>query len=270
MKNPSNRFPEEREQIVLELLCERGRITINEVIEALGISASTARLQLQHMHEKGLLQRTHGGAVPVEHQESPVPASIPGYQRFQNIDNLDKKLQIAHAALQTIEDGDYIAISSGTTAMLLASMLRDKRNLTVVTDAIPIANELYACENIRLYVCGGEIRNRNGACHGPTAEDFLNTLRVDKSYCGIDSIDVGYGVTSRDLDPRTERALCHCGKVCYILADSTKFCVKPFIEKIISIEEVSYLISDSSLEQHYIDALNKKNVHVIIGSDPQK
>ena len=263
MSRTSNgRFSEEREHVIMELLQQNGRITVDEITEALGISSSTARLQLQKMNDKGMLLRTHGGAVKIDHPQPPNNENFYG-----GITNLEKKMQIAQAAADTIKDGDFIALSSGTTTFLLATMLHNKKNLTVVTDSVPIAYELVFDRNIRLYICGGEVQHRNGACLGPTAEDFLTSLRVDRSYCSVDSIDLDFGITSIDLDPRSERALCHCGKKCYILADSTKFRVKPFIEKIIGLEEISYLISDSSLYQKYIDHLKKVGVHVIIGTE---
>ena len=259
-KSINNRFSEERERIIMDLLQQNGRITVDEVTEALNISSSTARLQLQKMNDNGLLIRTHGGAVKIDHPKPPNQESF-----YKDIANYEKKLQIAAAALETINDGDFIALSSGTTTYMLATMLHGKRNLTVVTDSVPIAYELLFDHNFRLYICGGEIQHRNGACLGPTAEDFLTSLRVDKSYCSVDSIDLDFGITSIDIDPRSERALCYCGKERYILADSTKFRVKPFIEKIIGLDEISHLISDPTLDPEYIRRLKEVNVEVIVG-----
>jgi DeoR/GlpR family transcriptional regulator of sugar metabolism len=261
-KKITNRFSEEREQIIMDLLQKNGRVTVKEITAACGISSSTARLQLQQMNDKGMLTRTHGGAVRIDDLSS--SKKLPNHE---NIIHLDKKFQIACEAAKTIEDGDFIALSSGTTTLTLASMLHDKKDLTVVTDSVAIAYELLCDPNIHLYICGGRIQHRNGACFGPAAEDFLTNLRVDKAYCGIDSIDLEYGVTSVDIAPRTERALCRSGKQCYILADSSKFCVKPFIEKIIDLNEIDHLISDSSLDQVFIDALKKLGIHVMIGHE---
>ena len=125
-------FYEEREQIILDLLQKKGRITVAEAAEITGLSVSTIRLQFQSMHEKGLLLRTHGGAIKADYpKDFNTRADL-----FDGIVNFDKKQQIAAAAAETIEDGDFIAISSGSTALLLASKITNK-NLTVVTDSIP-------------------------------------------------------------------------------------------------------------------------------------
>ncbi len=260
-KTANSVFSEEREGMILELLQQKGRITVTELSEALGISASTARLQLQKMHDKGLLLRTHGGAVKADYPQG-FNTSRSG---FDGIVNVEKKRQIAAAAAATVEDGDFIAISSGSTALLFASMLTSRKDLTVVTDSVPVANALLFQPDIKVYICGGQIRQRNGACFGPSAEEFLTSLKVDKSYSGCDSVNLDVGITSLDIDPRTEKCLCKCGRTCYILADSTKFNVNPFIEKTMNISEITCLISDSSLKQEYIQRLEEAGVEVILG-----
>ena len=259
-KTTVTQFAEEREQIIMNFLQSQGKIRVSEVIDLLGISPSTARLLLQKMDDKGMLLRTHGGAVMIN--QSPPPK----YQRdFGNIENQEKKLQIAAAAAQTVNDGDFIALGSGTTTFLMSTMLHDKQDLTIVTDSIPVAYELIGDEQITLYICGGWIMHRNSACRGVNAENFLKSLSVDKSYCGTDSIHPEFGMTSVDFDPRTEALVGRIGKERYVLADSSKFCVRPYINKVADISEIGHVISDASLAAEYITALEDAGVDVIIG-----
>lgn len=259
-KTAITHFPEEREQIVMDFLQKQGKIRVSEVIDLLGISPSTARLLLQKMDDRGLLQRTHGGAVMVNQ------AAPPKHQRdYEHIENREKKMQIAAAAAKTVKDGDFIALGSGTTTFLMSTLLHDKQELTIVTDSIPIAYELRGIEQITLYVCGGWIMHRNSACRGINAENFFKGLSaVDKSYCGTDSLHPEFGMTSVDFDPRTEAAVCRIGKERYILADSTKFHIRPYINKVTELNEIQHVVSDTALEKEYITALEKAGVHVII------
>lgn len=260
-KTVINQFPEEREQLILEFLENQGKIRIGDVTDILHISPSTARILLQKMHDKGLLQRTHGGAIAIGKKV------LPNQDRnFIEITNRDKKQKIAAAAVATVQDGDYIVLGSGTTTFLMSTMLHGKHDLTVVTDSIPIAYELLNDEDITLYVCGGWIMKRNSACRGITAENFFKDLKVDKSYCGADSIDVEIGISSVDFDPRTESAVCRSGAECYILADSTKFSIRPFIDKVIDIHEINHVISDGSLDMAHQNALRDAGIDVIIAS----
>ncbi len=261
-KTTSSLFSEEREQIVMEFLKNQGKIRVSEVIDMLNISPSTARLLLQKMQDKGLLTRTHGGAVLSGEGKEPKSEPV-----SRTISNRDKKLKIALAAAKTIKNGDYISLSSGTTTFLLATMLHDRQDLTVVTDSIDVAYELSREESITVYICGGWIMHRNGACRGKKAESFFQDIRVDKAYCSVDSMDTELGVTSVDFDPRTESAVCRSGKECYILADAQKFHVRPFINKVIGLNEVNHVISDDSLEQSYISALKEAGIQVTIASE---
>lgn len=261
----SRSFHEEREAIVLNHLNENGRLTSAEVCDILNISPSTARILLQKMHDKGLLVRTHGGAVKADYPNALNSAESSISAIMADIPNLEKKQQIAIAAAATVKDGDFIAISSGTTALLMALLLKDRKELSVITDSIPVANTLIFQPEIRVFVCGGQVRHRNGACFGPTAEEFLKTLKVDKAYSSCDSVDVDFGITSLDIDPRTEKYLCLCGRTRYVLADSTKFSVKPFMEKTVDLSDIDYIVTDSGLDEEHIHKLGEKGIKVIIG-----
>ena len=292
-------FAEEREEIVMDFLKKQGSIHIGDVTDMLKISPSTARLLLQKMQEKGMLRRTHGGAVRIK---TPVvqgiqgtdPGAVPAgmlpsrdatsengafvntepteaelamkiRHHFGRIENMDQKLQIASAAAATVQEGDLISLGSGTTTWLMATMLHGKRDLMVVTDSIPIACELVGDASITLYLCGGWIMPRNRACRGITAESFFQDMKVDKAYNGADSLNVDVGVTSSDYDPRTERAICHSGKECYILVDSSKFSTRAYMDRVLAIDEIQHVISDSALAGGYIDALRRNGVDVILG-----
>lgn len=187
-------------------------------------------------------------------------------RNYKDIAHSEEKLKIAKAAAATVEDGDYICLGSGTTTYLMATLLHDKQDLTVVTDSIPIAYELLNDDGITLYVCGGWIMKRNSACRGLTAENFFKDIRVDKAYNGADSIDVEIGTTSVDFDPRTESAICHSGKQCYILTDSSKFTVRPYIDKVVKLPDIDCVITDDGTDPKYIDALKKADIDVIVGN----
>ena len=170
-KQITESFPEERDDIILDVLKRQGKIRVTEVCDILSIAPSTARLLLQSMQEKGLLQRTHGGAIPVD-----IPEQTKPNRDFSEIENYEAKLKVATRAAATIQDGDYIAIGSGTTTYLLATLLHNRQDLTIVTDSFPVANELLHEEGITLYIAGGWIMKRNSSCRGLSAERFFKEL----------------------------------------------------------------------------------------------
>lgn len=253
-------FAEEREKIIMDCLNENGRVTVSELVKLLGVSQSTVRLQLQDMHERNLLVRTHGGAVKVD-----LPHSITqtNQELYANIPNYAMKNEVAEIAASLVEDGDMIAIGSGSTAFLLATKLHGKKDLTVATNSVLVAYELMNERNMNVNICGGSILTRNGSCNGPFAEWYLNDIQVDKSFCGTDSVSMTKGFISLDSDPRSERALTLCGNQRYMLADATKFKNRPFIEKIVGFDEVHHVISNPDLSEEYREALKKNGVNLI-------
>ena len=88
---------------------------------------------------------------------------------------------------------------------------------------------------------------------------------MDKAYSSCDSVDTDFGITSLDIDPRTEKYLCLCGRTRYILADSTKFNVKPFMEKTVDMSDINYIVTDSGLDENHIRRLREMGIEVIIG-----
>ena len=128
-------------------------------------SAIFYRLHLQlpafSCKECKTLQRTHGGAIPIDRPETPKVS-----RDFSQIEHYEDKLKIALLAASTIKNGDYITIGSGTTTYLLATLLHGKEDLTVVTDSFPVANELYQDPGITVYIAGGWIMKRNSSCRG--------------------------------------------------------------------------------------------------------
>lgn len=258
-KQTTDSFPEEREEIILDVLQRQGKIRVTEVCDILSIAPSTARLLLQSMQDKGLLQRTHGGAIPVDKPEQPKST-----RDFSEIENYEAKLKVARLAASTIKNGDYIAIGSGTTTYLLATCLHDRQDLTIVTDSFPVANELLHDDGITLYIAGGWIMKRNSSCGGLSAERFFKELTVDKSYCGADSINVNVGTSSVDFDPRTETCVSKCGVQRYVLVDSSKFNVRPFIDKVMKIEDIHHVITNDDVSKENIDALKASGVDVLL------
>lgn len=256
----ADNFAEERERIIMDCLNENGRVTVSQLVKLLGVSESTIRLQLQDMHERHLLVRTRGGAVKMD---LPDGITRTNQELYTNIPNYTLKNEVAEIAASLVENGDLISIGSGSTAFLLATKIHSRKNLTVVTNSVLVAYELMNDRDIQVNICGGSILTRNGSCNGPFAEWYLNDVQVDKSFCGTDSVSMEKGFISLDADPRSERALCLCGNIRYMLADLTKFKKRPFIEKIVGFDEVHAVISNASLDADCRRQLAQNKVQIV-------
>lgn len=214
----------ERTQFILQELMSAGQISVDDLSQRLGVNTSTIRRDLERLERQHLLRRVHGGAVPVD------TFSFGGYANdltFQTNVNrqVEEKNRIALAAAQLIEPGDSIAISPGTTTTYLARTIRVQQipNLTVVTNAINIAMELAGLRGLNLILTGGVFLPDFFALVGPTAEQNLREIFVQKAFVGCTGLSVQNGLTGpNQLEAHTHKITLERSRQSIVLADHTK------------------------------------------------
>lgn len=215
----------ERLSAVLELLNERGRLDVDEIVERLEVSPATARRDLDTLAGQQLLTRTRGGAVGHS-----VAYDLP--IRYKHQQNARQKTAIARAASAMVPTGAVIGLCGGTTATAIADALMSRAdimepgvhpNLTVVTNAVNIAVQLAMRPQIKTVVTGGVVNARSYEVVGAYAEAVLGNVTLDIAFIGANGVDARHGPTSHDereaavnalMAERAERAV--------IVADSSK------------------------------------------------
>ena len=151
-QNETGIFAEERKRRIVIYVNQHGRVTVTELCAEFSVSPATMRNDLQALHERGLLKRTHGGAM-ANTQANFEPSSNEKLEKF-----LKEKQAIAREALKYIHEGDSIALDAGTTVYELAKLLGQFKKLRVVTYDLNIASYLDANTDVSLFVAGGEVR----------------------------------------------------------------------------------------------------------------
>lgn len=132
-------FIEERHQAILNLLQADGRISIGDIEEKFGVSADSARWDLRILEERGLLKRTHGGALPLRQ----IAFGRPPKQTVRDMTAVKENyLAIALKAISLIEENDVVFITSATVGYLMAKNIPENRHIRAVTNSIVIAEEL--------------------------------------------------------------------------------------------------------------------------------
>ena len=122
-------FSEERQEAILQLLKRENKLTVQRICEEFNVSPATVRNDLNDMARKDLLIRTHGGAMLRQR----VGIELTNQQK--QIKNVEEKKRIAQEALTMINDGDTLAIDTGTTTMIFSETLTAKKNLTILIDS---------------------------------------------------------------------------------------------------------------------------------------
>jgi DeoR/GlpR family transcriptional regulator of sugar metabolism len=248
----------ERKQRILDYLASQKSAQVNELSGYLDVSLATIRRDLQELENQGSLRRVHGGAVIVNRQTEP-PILLRRYQQAEF------KQCIGAAAAALFGDNETIFLASGTTTEAIIPFLVDKLNLTVITNAINIAQQLIRCPQISTIVLGGWLRHSELSLLGHLTEQALQDLRADRLFLGVFGIDPDYGLTGSDVqEVQTDRQIISIARELIVLADHTKFGKVGNI-RLAPMEAVSTVVTDQETPAAQVEALQNLGIRVIIG-----
>jgi len=252
-------FAEERRQRILELVERRRKATVAELCREFQVSSATIRNDLRDLHGNGALVRTHGG-VMLRSRTGLEPDSIQ-----KQVQNLEAKRRIAEAALGLIEDGDTILLDTGTTTLELARLLHHRRNLTVVTNDLPIALTLEEYESLNVVVMGGVLRRRFHCTmlFGSSWSGVLAGLTVDKGFFGVNCLSFEKGATTPDLrQAETKQLMTRMAVSVILLCDRSKFDHSSFA-RFAALEEIGTIVTDR-IEPQERKALEEHGIEVVV------
>ena len=232
--------PEFRKKRIIEELSVKGKVDILDLVKLLDVSAMTIRRDLDELEKQKKLIRTHGGAA--------IPEAIIAEQSYiQKISEAHpQKMEIAEIAIGLVKDGMTVFLDSGTTNFEIAKRLKQRENLTIVTNDIKIAAELMDSKVV-VIMLGGKIQNGVGAVFGSYAENMLKEIHVDILFLGAHAVHPTLGITSATLEKASiKRMMINSSEVVYLVVDAQKFGKKAFA-KIASIDSVTAIITDQTL-----------------------
>ena len=251
---PEKALAPERLARLRELVRARRVVRLQEICRELGISTATARRDLEELEQRGELQRVHGGAVSVESRlEEPL---------FDDKTSraAREKQHIAAAALELIKPGETIYLDGGSTVLALARLLRERTNVTVVTNSLRAALEL-AGAGPRLIFVGGELRRLSQTVVGPLTRSILEELHVDRAFMGTMGL-TETGLTTTDPgEAYTKELVMRRAREVILLADSSKV-GKVSFARAGRLEQVNMLITDKRLDPAWARELAKRGVKI--------
>ncbi|EOT7462203.1 TPA: DeoR/GlpR transcriptional regulator [Klebsiella pneumoniae] len=210
-------FAEERQEKLLGILREKRKVAVSEMCDVFNVSGATIRADLRQLEEEGLLTRTHGGAV------LRTRASFEQASDTREIVNLSAKERIGQRAAALVEDGDIIVLDTGTTTLHIARNIRDRQNVTVVTNDYQIARELEASPSIQTILLGGIVKKGYHCVVAINGRSILDTLNVDKAFMGTNSLSLKHGACVADIMlAETKRGMVEHASQVIIVCDYSK------------------------------------------------
>ena len=255
-------FAEERYKRIVEMVNQSGKATVSELSEALGVSLVTVRRDLEKLEEKELLIRTHGGAMAV-HSVIGEVARERSFSEKETVFAAEKE-KIAEAAAAMVNDEEAVFLTPGTTNMMLAKKLANKKGLKVVTNAANIAVQLGNYSDIELILIGGKMRRKSYALVGPLAESMLQLIRVDKLFLGIDGFDLNEGVTTPNLSEASmDKQMMSIAKEVIVVADHSKF-GRVYFSHVAPPDAVHTIITDNKLPAEMGQRIRERGIRLIL------
>ncbi len=210
-------YAEERQQWIVDQARASGRVEVAELAGTLDVTAETVRRDLTVLERHGLLRRVHGGAIPAGRL-----GFEPGLKARDAVFTAEKE-RIAKVALAEVPDEGSILLDAGSTTARLADILPLDRELTVVTNSLPVAMSLSTRPMITLLMVGGRVRGRTQAAVDIWALRTLRDSYVDVAFLGTNGISVERGLTTPDAtEAAVKRAMIESSRRAVVLADHTK------------------------------------------------
>lgn len=253
----------DRQNEIVRYLSEIKFAKIEQLAEVFQVSIETIRRDLLELEKDSSIKRIRGGAVynNLRAQEMEFEKKMEKNQR--------EKQAIAKLAMEYINDGDAIAMSNGTTSLVLARFLAaNKEHLTVITNSPDVAAVINENKTSNVYLTSGVLRKHNGSLVGSMCSETLENFRVDKAILCIDGISIQDGVTEYNTEEAgVLRKMVEIAHTRMVLCEFSKFSEVAF-NKVCSAEQIDYVFTDWNISAKEIKVWLDINVKVLAA--PQK
>jgi DeoR family transcriptional regulator of aga operon len=249
---------EERRTQILQTVRSAGRVKVNELASRFSTSAVTIRNDLNELHQRGLVLRSHGGAV------------LPGtmlrksrvHERLKT--HSDEKRRIGAMAATLINDGETTILDSGTITLEIARQIKKKKGLQIITNWVNIAAELLDTRGAEVFIVGGTVRGESASISGRFTEEMFDQFSADKLFLSGAGCDLDFGVSGANLEKTmVNRAMLRISREIILVADASKFS-KRSMTRIALFSEIDTVISGTSLDQEIQEKLRSLSCNLIL------
>ncbi|WP_223070506.1 DeoR/GlpR family DNA-binding transcription regulator [Paenibacillus caui] len=253
-------FMEERHQEILKILEKEGRIKASEIQTRFNVGFDTARRDLRILEEKGLLKRTHGGAIPALQRGYTTP---PNYTPRDITEIKDNYFAIAKKAIGYIKANDVVFLTAASVGYFMAKNLPQEFPFTVVTNSIIIADELRSYDNITTIMVGGEL-SQKGQCSDSFAAEFVKNIRFDISFLTSAGFSASFGMSiQKSKGVSFLQAVIGSSKCNMALYPTEKIGVESIL-KVCSADTFDKLITDWDAPEDELVKIEELGVEVIV------
>lgn len=251
-------LPALRQSRLAALVRERGQMTVAELVRQFGVSRDTVRRDLHVLEQRGLLVRTHGGAIP---GDDLVMREVSLTQRMDA--HVGAKIRIGRAAATLIRDGETLIVNGGSTTTYFAAEVKDRRDLMVVTNNLRIPPALPDGAMRAIYVLGGTYWSSPQVTIGAIGFPSTAQISADTAVIGVTGLSAAGFSIARLEEAALSSSMIKVARRTIVLADSSKFGVDAFAQ-VAGCAEVEYLVTDAAPPPEIAAALEQAGVQVLV------
>jgi DeoR/GlpR family transcriptional regulator of sugar metabolism len=251
-------FLEERRQRILQQLHRRGRVSVAELSQSFGVSEVTIRTDLQALAARNLVVRTHGGAMRAP--EAPLIPSLATRRQQQ----VAEKQRIGQKAAALVADGDAVILDSSSTTLAIAQRLRTRRDLTVITNSLAIAQEFLDAAGVTVVMPGGSLRRETASLVGGDGVEFLHKYNVQKGFFGAHGLTLAEGLTDvSPLEAEVKRPLVALCREVIAVLDATKW-GRLGLASFAGLDQVVRVITDDQAPGPLVEEVRARGIDVVL------
>jgi DeoR/GlpR family transcriptional regulator of sugar metabolism len=253
---------DKRREYILEELKRCQQVKVSNLSERFGVSEVSIRRDLGLLENLGLLKRVHGGAIPNPGMGGGQTNSAKRQRQ------VEEKERIGRAAAELIREGHRLIFDSGTTVVHLARNipvdLLNSGNLTIITNSMPVVQELGPWKGVQLILLGGIYLPEYETAVGPQTVNNLKGLFADKMFLGTDGLSFSHGLTTANvLEAEVDKAMVEAASEIIVVADSSKIGVVG-LATIMPLARIDKLITDANAPADFVAALREQGVEVTL------
>nr|WP_203617711.1 DeoR/GlpR family DNA-binding transcription regulator [Streptomyces bauhiniae] len=257
--------------MIVDEVRRRGGVRVNELTRQLGVSDMTVRRDLDALARQGVLEKVHGGAVPVGEAST----HEPGFEAKSGLEPTAKE-EIARAAARLVAPGSAIALSGGTTTYTLARQLLEVPDLTVVTNSVRVADVFHTAQRTTgrrpgaaTVVLTGGVRTPSDSLVGPVADRAIAALHFDLLFLGVHGISAEAGLSTPNLaEAETNRQLVRSARRVVVVADHTKWGTVG-LSSFAALDDVDTLVTDGGLPAEARTEIAERLRRLVVAGEPE-
>lgn len=247
----------ERRNAILEKLQAERRVVVGELSELYDVSEETIRRDLDKLENDGFAIKSYGGAVLNENSNLDLPFNV------RKNRNVLGKQKIAEIIADRINDGEHIMLDASSTAVAIAKAIKDKKDLTIITNSLEIGVELIEAPGCKVISTGGEVLSSSFALVGYLTDRAISNYNVDKAIISSKGFDLHAGITDSDeRHANNKHSMLQVAKERILAADHSKFNRVSFA-KCGTLRDLTMIVTDEKPDQEWLDKFKEFDIECV-------